>query len=86
MPVSSDDIHSVESLLRFRIKPKGNDPKTCGRYTGKRPILIANTGELKSIDKIMTSIHDLDELLNKKRLVKKRETTSDTPTWSKFKI
>ena len=84
--VSPEDIHSIESLLQFKIKPKGNASETCERYTGKRPILIGNVGELKSIDKTMTSIHDLDVLLNKKRPTKKRKATSDPPMWPKLKI
>jgi hypothetical protein len=64
--ITDAELRSVESFLITRIQPIGNGDSTKKRYTGKLPMIIANTGSMfKGLQKFMSQNNDLLKVLGK---------------------
>ena len=73
--ITDAQLRSVENFLIMRIQPIGNGDSTKRRYTGKIPMIIANTGNVfTGLQKFMSQNKELLQVLGK--TTKSKSTSS----------
>jgi len=83
--VTDTQLSSIENFLIMRLQPIGNGDSTKKRYTGKLPMIIANTGNVfNGLNKFMSQNNELLQVLGK--TTKSKSTSSSNrddyaPVW-----
>ena len=78
--ITDAQLGGIENFLIMKVQPSGNGDSTKKRYTGKLPIIIANTGSVfRGLNRFMSQNKELLQVLGK--ATTRRSTSYDEWGW-----